>query len=75
MSFQMIVSKLLKTMKDEIEKPENIHIINNDIIQPIVEKIFEQLYPYFIYGSIIIALLVITIFVILFLNVKICYFK
>ena len=75
MSFQMIVSKLLKTMKDEIEKPENIHIINNDIIQPIVEKIFEQLYPYFIYGSIIIALLVITVFVILFLNVKICYFK
>ncbi len=75
MSFQTIVSKLLRTMKDEIERPENIHVINNDIIQPIVEKIFEQLYPYFIYGSIIIALLVITIFVILFLNVKICYFK
>lgn len=75
MSFHKVVSKLLRTMKEEIEKPENIHIINNDIIQPIVEKIFEQLYPYFIYGSIIIALLVITIFVILFLNVKICYFK
>lgn len=75
MSFHKIVTKILHTMKEEIEKPENIHIINNDIIQPIVEKIFEQLYPYFIYGSIIIAFLVITIFVILFLNVKICYFK
>lgn len=75
MSFHKIISKLLSTMKEEIEKPENIHVINKDIIQPIVEKIFEQLYPYFIYGSIIIALLVITIFVILFLNVKICYFK
>lgn len=75
MSFQKILTKLLHSVKYEIDKPENIHFINDGIIKPIVEKIFEQLYPYFIYGAILIVLLVITIFVILFLNVKICYFK
>lgn len=75
MSFHTVVTKILHSVREEIQHPDNIHIINNDIIQPIIEKIFEQLYPYFIYGSIIIVMIVITIFVILCLNVKICYFK
>tara|TARA_B100000745_G_scaffold290914_1_gene230228 strand:+ start:546 stop:770 length:225 start_codon:yes stop_codon:yes gene_type:complete len=73
MSFEVITSKLLQSIKSEINKEENINSINNDIIKPIVDKVLNQLYPYFIGASLIIAFIVICIFVILCLNLKICY--
>ena len=73
MSFEVITSKLLQSIKSEINKEENINSINNDIINPIVDKFLNQLYPYFIGASLIIAFIVICIFVILCLNLKICY--
>ena len=74
MSFEVITSKLLQSIKSEINKEENINSINNDIIKPIVDKVLEQLYPYFIGVSLITAFIVISVFVILCLNLKICYF-
>ena len=74
MSFNVITQKLLESMKEEFKKEQNMILINNDIIKPIVDKVLEQLYPYFIGVSFIIAFIVISIFVILCLNLKICYF-
>ena len=74
MSFETITTKLLDSMKTELKKEEHMNTINNDIIRPIVDKVLEQLYPYFIGTSAIIAFIVISVFVILCLNVKICYF-
>jgi hypothetical protein len=74
MSFEVITAKLLDSMKDELKKAEHIDTINNDIIKPIVDKVLEQLYPYFIGVSMITAFIVISVFVILCLNLKICYF-
>ena len=51
MSFEVITSKLLQSIKSEINKEENINSINNDIIKPIVDKVLNQLYPYFIGAS------------------------
>lgn len=75
MSFEKITNKLLDSIKIELKKEEHINLINNDIIKPIVNKVLEQLYPYFIGASLVIAFVVISVFVILCLNVKICYFK
>jgi len=74
MSFEVITTKLLDSIKKELKKDEHIDTINNDIIKPIVDKVLEQLYPYFIGVSMITAFIVIAVFVILCLNVKICYF-
>ena len=74
MSFETITTKLLDSMKIELKKEEHIDTINNDIIKPIVDKVLEQLYPYFIGVSMITAFIVISVFVILCLNLKICYF-
>ena len=51
-----------------------MNTINNDIVKPIVDKVLEQLYPYFIGVSLITAFIVVSVFVILCLNLKICYF-
>ncbi len=74
MSFEVITNKLLDSIKSELKKEEHINTINNDIIKPIVDKVVEQLYPYFIGFSFVIIFIVISIFVILCLNLKICYF-
>ena len=74
MSFETITRKLLDSVKKEIKREEHIDTINNDIIKPIVDKVLEQLYPYFFCFSMIIVFIVISVFVILCLNVKICYF-
>ena len=74
MSFEAITTKLLDSVKRELKKDEHINTINNYIIKPIVDKVLEQLYPYFIGVSMITAFIVISVFVILCLNLKICYF-
>ena len=74
MSFETITRKLLDSVKREIKKEEHIDTINNDIIKPIVDKVLEQLYPYFFGFSMIIIFIVVSVFLILCLNVKICYF-
>jgi len=74
MSFEVITRKLLDSMKIELQKEENINRVNSDIIIPIVDKVLETLYPYFFGACLITAFIVITVFVILCLNVKICYF-
>ena len=74
MSFEVITEKLLNSIKSEFKKDKHMNTINNDIIKPIVDKVLEQLYPYFIGAAFVIAFVVISVFVILCLNLKICYF-
>jgi hypothetical protein len=75
MSFNTVVTKLLNSMKEELEKEENIQSLREDIIKPVVEQIFMIMYPYFIGMGCIFIMIIIIIFVILFLNIKICYQK
>jgi hypothetical protein len=74
MSFETITKKILDSVKKEIKREEHIDTINNDIIKPIVDKVLEQLYPYFFCFGMIIVFIVVSVFVILCLNLKICYF-
>ncbi len=75
MSFQVVVKKLLQTMKQELQSKDNVRIVTEDIIQPIVKKVVEQMYPYFLGAMIVFSFIILSIFIILFLNVKICYYK
>ena len=53
MSFNVVVNKLLVSMKEELQKEENIDVIRNDIIKPVVEQIFLVMYPYFLISSLV----------------------
>ncbi len=75
MSFNTVVTKLLQSMKEELQKEENIKTMREDIIKPVVEQIFMIMYPYFIGMGCIFIMIIVIIFVILFLNIKICYQK
>ena len=46
MSFQDILGKILDSVKSEIKDPENMDKITKDIIQPIVSRVLDEIYPY-----------------------------
>ena len=73
MSFHTIVVKLLDSMKEELTKEENLQMITDDILQPIVHRVIDQLYPYFIGISVILTIVILIIVAILCLNLKICF--
>jgi hypothetical protein len=72
MSFETIVKKILASMKHEITQEDNIQIITDDILLPIVHRVIDQIYPYFIGISVAFTVVIIMIVAILCLNVKIC---
>tara|TARA_Y100000996_G_C22400107_1_gene592776 strand:- start:465 stop:695 length:231 start_codon:yes stop_codon:yes gene_type:complete len=75
MSFNVVVTKLIDSMTEEIRKEDNIVKIKEDILKPIVEQLFYLMYPYFAGISLILIIVILVIFIILFLNIKIYYHK
>jgi len=75
MSFNVVVTKLIDSMTEEIRKEDNIVKIKEDILKPIVEQLFYLMYPYFAGVSLILIIVILVIFIILFLNIKIYYHK
>ena len=73
MSFQTIVSKLIDSVKVEVNKPEHMGRIREDIIKPLVSQVLEELYPYVIGVVVVSVVVVLMIVAILCLNLKICY--
>ena len=73
MSFQAIVSKLIDSVKVEVNKPEHMGRIREDIIKPLVSQVLEELYPYVIGVVAVSVVVVLMIVAILCLNLKICY--
>ena len=73
MSLNSIIEKILISVREEIKNEKNMDLIKNDIIKPIVERIIDNIYPYFIGSCVIIILILLIIFSILILNLKIYY--
>ncbi len=74
MSFERVVDKLFDSVKNELQKEKNVEILNNDIIKPIVEQVFNHIYPYVIGISTVFLTMFFAIFIILFLNIRVHYF-
>ena len=73
MNFEFIIKKCITDVCDEVNKEENMIILKKDILNPIVEHVISELYPYifkFVLGSIFIFVLLL---VLIFLNLRIIY--
>jgi|TARA_B110000285_G_C14852033_1_gene480381 hypothetical protein len=75
MSINIIITKVLDSIKEELKKEENIKKLKYDILKPIIEEVLYIMYPYFAFISCIFIIVILVIFLILFLNIKICYSK
>ena len=71
MSLDIIIDKLLLSLKNEL----NRMFIEDEILKPMVHKIISQVYPYFIGVSVIFLSMFLFIMIILILNIRIFLHK
>ena len=73
MTFDILVKNIIKDINTEIKKEENSNYIKYEILNPLVEHIVQQLYPYFFKMIIIVIIFFILIIFIIILNLRIIY--
>ena len=48
MDISILIKKSLNEIKNEFKKEDNMYIIKKDLLNPVIEHIINELYPYFI---------------------------
>jgi len=71
MSFDIITDKLLQSLKEELDKKKNKDFIENELLKPLIHKVIDQLYPYFLGTGLLFMSMFIFIMIILLLNIRI----
>ena len=71
MDLSFIVKKLVREVSEELKEKENIDILKNEILNPIIGHIISELYPYFIKLIIVIILIFVFLITTVLLNIKI----
>tara|TARA_B100001094_G_scaffold127773_2_gene123732 strand:- start:906 stop:1133 length:228 start_codon:yes stop_codon:yes gene_type:complete len=73
MKLTTILTKLLKEASVELKKEENMDIIKEEIITPVVKRIMEELSPYFIKLVISGVSIIIVLLITILLNIKVIF--
>ena len=73
MTFEILINNSLKDITNEIKKEENMNYIKYELLNPLIEHIVKELYPYFLKIIIVIVILFILIIFIIVLNLRIIY--
>ena len=60
---------------NEVKKEENMNLLKQDILNPIVEHVMYQMYPYILKFVVGFVLLVVLIIFLIILNLRIIYKK
>ena len=69
MSLDIITDKLLRSLKDELDKEKNKEFIETELLKPIIQKVIDQMYPYFIGTGLLFMSMFVFIMIILLLNI------
>ena len=73
MSFEILINNSIKDVKDEIKKDKNMNYIKYELLNPLIEHIIQELYPYFLKIIIVIIIFFILVIFIIVLNLRIIY--
>ena len=73
MDLNIIIKKTVQDICGEIKKDENMDLIKEEVLNPVIEHVIYQLSPYFLKFFVISGLLIIMIVVLIFLNLRIIY--
>ena len=73
MKFDILIENTIKDLNEELKKEKNMNYIKYELLNPLIEHIVKELYPYFIKIIIVIVILFILIIFIIVLNLRIIY--
>ena len=75
MDFNFMIKRSIEEVCNEVKKEENMNLLKQDILNPIVEHVMFQTYPYILKFIIGFILLIILIIFLIILNLRIIYKK
>ena len=75
MDFNFMIKSSITEVCNEVKKEENMNLLKQDILNPIVEHVMYQMYPYILKFIIGFILLIILIIFLIILNLRIIYKK
>ena len=73
MKFDILIENTIKDLNEELKKEKNMNYIKYEILNPLIEHIIQELYPYFLKFIVVIIILFILIIFIIVLNLRIIY--
>jgi len=73
MSFEILINNSIKDVTQELKKEKNMNYIKYELLNPLIEHIIQELYPYFLKIIIVIIILFILVIFIIVLNLRIIY--
>uniref|UniRef100_A0A6C0C557 Uncharacterized protein n=1 Tax=viral metagenome TaxID=1070528 RepID=A0A6C0C557_9ZZZZ len=73
MTFDVLINNTIKDLNTELKKDKNMNFIKYELLNPLIEHIIKELYPYFLKIIIVIVILFILIIFIIVLNLRIIY--
>ena len=73
MNLTLLTKKILMNITDELKEEENMIIIKNEILNPLIKHIINELYPYVLKLLIMIIIILIFLIITIFLNLKVIY--
>jgi hypothetical protein len=71
MSLDSITDKLLQSLKEELDKEKNKEFIEHELLKPVIQKVIDQLYPYFLGTGLLFMSMFVFIMIILLLNIRV----
>jgi|TARA_B100002051_G_C16737065_1_gene641879 hypothetical protein len=75
MDLNKIMKLILEELSLQVKNEHNFKILKKDILNPIIEDVINELYPYFMKVTVIFITLFILLIIIIFLNIRVIYHK
>jgi len=69
------IKKILSQVSEEINNEENMILIRNDILKPIIAQILDELHPFFIKFVILIVSIIVFLLITIILNIRVILYK
>ena len=71
MNLSTITNNVLLNLKEEMKKEENIIVLKNDLLKPLIQYIMDEIYPYIFKCILLIMIIIFFLMIMVFLNMRI----
>ena len=73
--FKSYIKKILLEVSEEVNNDENMILIRNDILKPIIAQVLDELNPFFIKLIVVIISIIVFLLITIILNIRVIMYS